>query len=189
MSDVVGRKAVVGAQIERIRDQPRCVRCGGRIQRVPIIERLGPCVYAPYRKSMAEASICIDLECVVVAGPQREPCPRICDGGICPGGGRNVERTCRNWSARQSSQCGDVGISRGTRRSWTDDGKWLIGVNTDEFVVAMGSNVADGQRCVWRNLLLDSQRPRDQRRSLHVRLNSARNKFCSAGRRKRGIDR
>src|ERR1700730_5944558 len=106
---------------------------------------------------MVEASVHIDLKGVVIAGTPREPRPGVCDIGICPGGGWNIKRARRNRSTRQSCRkrsriCGGAG------RRWTDDRKWLVGVKADEFMVAMTSNVAYGQRCVGRKLLLDTER-------------------------------
>ena len=83
-----------------------------------------------------------------------------------------------------------VGI--GQRRAGsggTDGGDGFVGVDADEFVIAVRADVADGQGGVGGEFALDAQRPGDQRGRLHVGLNAAGDQLGGGGNRSGGIDR
>src|SRR5271169_3136399 len=101
----------------------------------------------------------VNLQRVVVADALRKPGPCVRQGWICPrGSSRNVVASGGNWSIRQGGGK-TTWVKSGTWRSRTNSWKWLVGVYPDNFVVAMGTNIAHAQRGVRRDLLLNSKGP------------------------------
>src|SRR3954466_4173100 len=133
---VIRRRSPIGANIKRIRNQSRRIASGSLIQRIAIVESLRPGVHAAERQRAAQVMVHVHLECVVVAGPDREPGPGTryrwialdrswdeeCAGGHSLSGQRRWKR---------------CGILRRTWRSRTDYWERLIGVDSDQFVIAM----------------------------------------------------
>ena len=100
----------------------------------------------------------VDLQRVVTAVADGKPGPGVGQRGIrlrCSGG--NVVGARRNGGACQP--CGEIGgIGGRTGRRRTDGRERRVGIEANDFVVAMRADVADGQRRIRSDLLLDSQR-------------------------------
>src|SRR5690242_7827147 len=135
----------------------------------------------------------------------REPGPSVGNGRV----GtrrlrRNVERSRRNGRSRQS--CTDSkadrgivsggsrirgievddglarikrGVNGGAGRRRTNHRRGFVGINADEFVKPVRTDVPNGESSVRGKLALDAQRPGDERGSFHVRLNPAGNELCA----------
>src|SRR5262249_2796529 len=101
----------------------------------------------------------------------------------------NQETNC--WRIRRCRRLAWVPGRKDRRagRSRTNYRRRFVGIDSDEFVVTVRTDVADSQNRVRREFPLDPQRPRNQSRGLHVRLDAPRNQFRTSWDRSSRIDR
>ena len=112
VANVVGGRAPVGTKMEGIGDEAGRVAGGGSVERVTVVERLGPGVDAAQQQAVAEAVLEVELEGVIGSVADAEPCPRgaetgvgsMCSGGNAVGGigdcRARERRGARGWRVR-----------------------------------------------------------------------------------------
>ena len=195
IADVEGGEAFVGGEIERIRNEAGGVVGGGLVEGVAVVESFGESVGAAKREAVAEAAAKVYLQSVVGADAFGEPRPGVRDGGIgffCADG--NVEGAGGNGGAceRRADEEAEVGIVGGAggkswvpswengraRRGGANDGRRFVGIDADEFVIAVRADVADGDAGVGRDFVFELERPGDERGRLHVGLDAAGDELC-----------
>ena len=79
-------------------------------------------------------------------------------------------------------------INGGAGKGGTNHRCSFVGVNADEFVVAVGTDIANPESGVGGEFTLDSKGPGDERGSFHVRLNTTRHEFRAGGHRSERVD-
>src|SRR5205823_5834032 len=99
------------------------------------------------------------------------------------------------WSGRIRGIVVNEGLARIKRRINGGAGKGgtnhrcgFVGVNAYEFVVAVGTDIANRECGVGGEFTLDSKGPGDERGSFHVRLNTTRHEFRPGGYRSERVD-
>src|SRR6266851_1345800 len=127
--------------------------------RVPcraVVEVLRPRIVAAKLQAVGEVAAQVHLEAVVEAGALRDPRGRIRDQRIRLDGTGEVDRAC--------SECGGAGgVGAG-------DGDGFVLVLGEDLMVAVRADIADGERGVGSDLLLDLEVPREYCGSLDVGL-------------------
>src|SRR5215469_4125602 len=181
-------QTLVGSQVKRIGDKPRGISGRSLIQGIAVIQSLRKGVNTAEGKSVAESPLHFGLQRVIGAVAAREPSPGISERGIGSWpSSRNEVGTCRDGSASKRGR--EIrGKSRGARRSRANCRRGLVGIDADQFVVAVGTDIAYREGGIRREIALNPQGPGDECWSLHVWLNAARNELRARRNWNGGID-
>ena len=132
---------------------------GGGVQRVAVVDGFGPRVDSAQRQAAAEATIQVDLQGVVGTVALRKSRSRCW---------RWQHWAWLRWEHSKFRPGTDVpampagkvaGISCRTWSGGTDHRKRLVGVDADDFMISVRSDIPDGQSRIGGQFLLDAERP------------------------------
>src|SRR5437867_9024020 len=158
-----------------------------RIQhRLVVVLRLAACsssavvqvfrkgVIGPEEQPAAEPFCQIGLQRVITADALRVPEIRIRQIPVGPRSCREIRRSLRHQDRRIWWIWGANTTARAARRVGANLLRNRIGVNVDDVVVTVRTDIGDAKRHAAQQLLLDGVVPRDNRRSFRVELNPLR---------------